>query len=363
MATTAYSELKTTDEPLRRSSYERISWCANVLAIVVGCWNVFVYANPISMIITAFYCINIYVLLGDYTRWAKMQKIILYSLLALIAIDFVIFLIEYYFVYKAGYYDEKREGEYIAFYMMWGSFLFELAFLTTAFLSTYYLYPDQLSLLSQEHPAAQVIEQNIKKQEEVRKSNPKRTPKMFDLENDDQEITAVITKSSPEQKTDTSKNVVTDTLQKLPQQIAVSAAKSVLEAKVPAVKVLSPVIDAVVNKDPKDDITNVAKTAVKNIPEVKVISPIAETIINNGTKEEILNGAKQAAENYSPKMKVVAPVADVILKNGSKEEVIKEAKIAAETLVPEAKMIEKAADKIMAVTKNENVNLPSIPKF
>ena len=195
MISSAYAEMRPSEEPLRRITYANVSWIANTIAILGGVYSIFAYSSVISMIITVFYCINIYVLLGDYERWLMMRKIIMIALLSLLGVDTLVLIIEYYFVFKAGYYNEKREGEKVALYMLWGSFFFEVTFLLASFLTTYFLYPDQLSLLSQEHPARMVIEQTVQQKEgETKRSqgSSKRDAKMF-LEEDD-EINAVITK-------------------------------------------------------------------------------------------------------------------------------------------------------------------------
>ncbi len=263
MISSTYTEMRPADEPLRRHTYYMISWIANSVAILGGLYSIIQYSSIISMIITAFYCINIYVLLGDYSRWFRMRKVIIVALLCLLGVDTLVMLIEYYFVFKAGYYNERREGEQMALYMLWGSFLFEIAFLVASFITKYFLYPDQLSLLSMEHPATAAIEENI------RKSDGRRNPKMFDLEADD-EVQAVITKS------DTPPAVPVET--KKEAKVEPEVKKVIIEkpTMVPESKPLveNPIAQAEVKKvDP--EVAKAAAVAAKPEPAVKKEAPVA----------------------------------------------------------------------------------------
>ena len=157
MISSNYTELRSTQEPIRRKMCQSVSWLCNIVAIVGGVYSILAYASLISMIVTAFYCFNIYILLGDYNRWQNLKFYVLIILIVLLAVNLVVTLIEYFFVFKAGYYNEKREGENIALALLWGSFVFQIAFLLGSYLTTYFLYPDQLALLSQEHPAMNAI--------------------------------------------------------------------------------------------------------------------------------------------------------------------------------------------------------------
>ncbi len=147
----------TTLDAAPRRGYFIVAWVCNSLAILVGLWSILLYMSVISMVITAFYCLNIYVLLGDYRRWAQMKQYILWCLFALLGADLATLLIEYFFIYKAGYYEKQAYGTRGELLIVWFSFVFHVVFLLLSFLSTYYLYPDELSLLSAQHPAAVLL--------------------------------------------------------------------------------------------------------------------------------------------------------------------------------------------------------------
>ena len=176
-----YTEIRTTEGPQRRTLYEKISWAANSLSLLYGVLAILAAFSISSILIPAFGCLNVYVLLGDYIRWAQMRKLILKALFVLLGLNLLIFLVEHFFVFQAGFYKNAREGEQIALFLHWFSLFWYTGFLLCSFLTTYYLYPDELALLSEEHPAAKMLTPTVKEMAE-RKTEDKPSVKMFDSE-------------------------------------------------------------------------------------------------------------------------------------------------------------------------------------
>ena len=165
----SYTELRTSEEPTRRETCEKVAWTCNIVAILWGAYNVYAstyFASTIGYLLTtALYFINIYVLIGDYNRWQNTKWHIRVAFFILLGLYVLCGSLTYNFRYKPGFNSETERGRQLENYWLWFTSLFSIGFLVASFLSTYSLYPDQLALLSEMHPAVPLITQLKKKEE------------------------------------------------------------------------------------------------------------------------------------------------------------------------------------------------------
>ncbi len=153
-ATTNYTELKTTEDPLRRKTYELVAWIANGVGVLFNLYPLIKNGSVTSLVSIVFYLFNVFVLLKDYNLWKMVRGYILYVLLAFIGFEILSAGLTYSYKYSS---ESRTTDQQLGFMLLLITFIFDTSLFVCCFVTIYFLYPDELSLLSQEHPAANAL--------------------------------------------------------------------------------------------------------------------------------------------------------------------------------------------------------------
>ena len=156
MSTGEYKAMRAMEGPVKRETFVKISWASNFVAIAFGIIQIFCEQGFLAFIIGCCYAINMFVLLGDYERWKRYKEYVMYSMYALMAFDLIYTICSFYARFVKG-----NDSSFFILCWLWIVFFLEIVLLLSSFLLTYYVYPDELSLLSQEHPASFIIANSV----------------------------------------------------------------------------------------------------------------------------------------------------------------------------------------------------------